>query len=376
MRNLSHKIIKIATILPIIVTGIMLTGCSGSGNRPEFKAPQYPPQDPKFVYERTIRSSADVRETTAAMKFQFLATGTTESAEGLGKPFGIAVRKGKIYVSDTVQRAILLFDVPKAETKYIGTEEGPGMLLKPLGIDIDKEGNLFVADITDKKIKVYSENGDFLRSMDGSNIFDRPTGVAISPDGKQLYVIDSGGVSSTRHHLHIFDAKTFELIKTIGERGTEPGNFNLPIQIATSPDGTVYVVDGGNFRVQSFTPSGEFISTFGSAGRYSGNFSRPKGIATDSDNNVYVGDTAFANFQIFNKNGELLLFIGNRGNRGGPGIFMLPSGLEVDEDGRIYYADQFFRKIDIFRPASLTSEDGYLGTKYKEEVQDAIAKNN
>ena len=373
MRNLSHKIITIATILPIIVIGVTLTGCS-SPNRPEFKPPQYPPQEPRFIYERTIRSSADVRETTAAMKFQFMATGSTDSAEGLAKPFGIAVKKGKIYVSDTVQRSVLLFDVPKAKTKYIGIEEGPGMLFKPLGIDIDHNGNLFVADITDKKIKVYTADGEFQRSLDGDAIFDRPTGVAVSPDGNRLYVVDSGGVSSTRHHLHIFDTNTFELIRTVGQRGTEPGNFNLPIQVATSPDGTVYVIDGGNFRVQSFTPSGEFIGTFGSAGRYSGNFSRPKGIATDSDNNVYVGDTAFANFQIFNSKGELLLHVGNRGNRGGPGMFMLPSGLEVDEDGRIYYADQFFRKIDIFRPASITAEDGYLGSKYKEKVQEELEK--
>ncbi|VAW89398.1 hypothetical protein MNBD_GAMMA18-679 [hydrothermal vent metagenome] len=371
MQYLPHKIITITTPLLLLFIAITLSGCSGN-KRADFKPPQYPDQDPRFIYERTIHDSSDIRDLTAAMKFQFLATGSTETSTGLAKPFGIAVRKGKVYVSDTVQRAVVLFDIPRGEAKFIGIDEGPGMLMKPLGIDVDSEGNLYVADITDKSIKIYTGDGEFIRKLEGRAIFDRPSGVAISPDGNTLYVVDSGGISSTRHHLHVIDVETFEIKRTVGKRGTEPGDFNLPIQVSTAPDGTVYVVDGGNFRVQSFTAEGDFISTFGVAGRYSGNFSRPKGISTDSDNNVYVGDSAFGNFQIFNPKGELLLFVGKRGNRGAPGEFMLTSGLEVDEDGRIYYADQFFRKIDIFRPTSITAEDGFLGTKYRDEVRKAM----
>ncbi len=371
MRNLSRKII-IAVIAPTIILSALLTGCSDPV-RPEFKPPQYPSHEPRFIYERSIRSSADIREITTAMKFQFIATGTSDTATGLAKPFDIAVRKGIIYVSDTVQRSVVVFDAPTGKARYIGEQEGPGQLLKPLGIDIDKKGNLYVADVSDKNIKVYSENGDFLRSLNQRSLFDRPTGVAISPDGNTLYVIDSGGISSTRHHLHIFDAHTFELKRTVGKRGTDEGDFNLPIQVTTTPEGLVYVVDGGNFRVQVFSAEGDFISTFGSVGRRSGNFSRPKGIAADSDNNIYVSDSAFGNFQIFSSTGQLLLHVGDRGNRGGPGMFMLPSGIDVDEDGRVYFADQFFRKIDIFRPASITKEDGYLGSKYKDEVRAEIA---
>ena len=375
MRNLSRKITTTITLLATITIGTTLSGCSGLDDRPEFKPPQYPQVEPKFIYERTIRSSADIRDVTAAMKLQFFATGTTESAIGLSKPFGIAVNKGRIFVSDSVQRAVVVFDIPRGEGTYIGAKEGPGMLFKPLGIDYSSaREELFVADITDKSIKIYDREGNFKRAHKDTSLFDRPAGVAVSPDGSKAYVIDSGGVDSSRHHMHIFDANTFELIRTVGQRGKEPGDFNLPMQVATAPDGTVYVIDGGNFRVQSFTSEGDFIDTFGSAGRYGGNFSRPKGIATDQDNNVYVGDSAFGNFQIFNSEGQLLLFIGDRGNRGGPGIFMLPSGIEVDEDGRVYYADQFFRKIDIFRPANLTEEDGYLGTIYKEQVREEMER--
>ena len=128
-----------------------------------------------------------------------------------------------------------------------------------------------------------------------------------------------------------------------------------------APNGDLYVVDGGNFRVQVFRPDGSFAGQMGSIGNRTGQFSRPKGIDTDADGNVYVADSAFGNFQIFNASGQLLMFIGNRGTDGGPGMFMLPSGLAVDEDGRVYMVDQYFSKVDVFRPATLAADEGYLG---------------
>ena len=145
----------------------------------------------------------------------------------------------------------------------------------------------------------------------------------------------------------------------------QPGEFNLPLQIATAPDGTIYVVDGGNFRVQAFTPEGQFIRKVGAVGIKTGQFSRPKGIAVDSDGNFYVIDTGFGNFQVFSKDGQLLLFVGARGSNGGPGEYMLPAGIAVDEDGRVYMVDQYFKKVDVFRPARLQANEGWLSTKNK-----------
>ena len=135
----------------------------------------------------------------------------------------------------------------------------------------------------------------------------------------------------------------------------------FPLQAAVAPDGTLYVVDSGNFRVESFDPDGNFLSSFGSVGRFPGQFARPKGIAVDPAGNVYVVDTAFGNLQIFDRNGQLLMFLGERGEAGYPGKFMLPAGVDVDADGRVYMVDQFFRKVDVFRPANLG--DNLPGTR-------------
>jgi DNA-binding beta-propeller fold protein YncE len=352
-------------IFLIAATTILLSACGGKTVTKEFVPPVYPPppEKPRFIYERTFRTSFDVKEITAADRFKQAVTGTIGSGFGLEKPYGVAAYKGRVYVTDTVQRAIFMFDVPGRNFKIIGTE-GPGTITKPIGIAVSRLGEVFVTDHTSKRVMVYDKDGKFLRALGGAQYLRKPSGVAVSPDGHTLYIVDTGGVDDQEHHrFTMWNAQTGEFIKTVGRRGTGEGEFNLPLQAATGPDGTLYVVDGGNFRVQAFTPDGKFIRSIGSIGRRSGQFSRPKGIGTDNDGNIYVVDTAFGNFQIFNQEGRLLLFVGDRGYQGMPGQYMLPAGLTVDEDGRVYLVDQYFKKVDVFRPADLGPDDGWLSTK-------------
>lgn len=343
----------------------LLPGCGGEEIKREEVILAYPPppEPPRFFFERTIRSSFDVKEITGADKLKIFATGTLGTATGLGKPYGVAVRQGRIYVTDTVKRAVLMFDVPGKNFKMIGTE-GPGALQKPIGIDVTDDGEIFVADNSAKRVVVFDKDGKYLRAFGDRSIFKRPSGVAVSPDGLHAYVIDTGGVTTQEHHLYIFNAKTGELEKTIGTRGRGNGQFNLALQVTVAKDGTVYVTDSGNFRVQAFNPDGSHKLSFGTVGRKIGNFARPKGITTDPEGNVYVVDSAFGNFQIFNDKAELLMFIGQRGQQAAPGRYMLPAGITTDEDGRVYIVDQFFRKIDIYRPANIEKNGGYLGGEH------------
>jgi DNA-binding beta-propeller fold protein YncE len=363
MFHLSHKI-KTTSYATFILASIvlLLAGCGSEEVRKSNFVLSYPspPDEPRFYYERTIRSSFDVKEITASDKLRQFATGSMGTAEGLGKPWGVAAHKGRIYVTDTVKRGVLMFDVPGKQFKIIGNE-GPGALRKPIGIDVSKSGEVYVADTSAKRITVYDRDGNFLRAFGDRSLLRRPSGVAVSPDEKRVYVIDTGGVDSQEHHLYIFDANTGELERTVGTRGKEEGSFNLPLQVTTANDGTVYVTDSGNFRVQAFTAEGDLKMAFGKVGRKIGNFARPKGIATDASGNIYVVDSAFGNFQIFNSKAELLMYIGERGASAVPGRYMLPAGIDVDEDGRIYMVDQFFRKLDIFRPAEIAENEGYLG---------------
>lgn len=363
----------------ILAAILALSGCTMSGSTSKEVAKKIPdqltfpppPDEPRFYFERSIHSSSDVLPDTDADRLRRALTGERIRGEGLSKPYSVAVHHGRVFVGDTVHHDVAVFDFPGQKFFRIGEdddENGHGKLYMPMGLDVDKQGTLYVFDGKLKEIMVYGSDGKFQRSIGDPDKFARPAGIAVDPEGTRIYAVDIGGSSSNEHKVLVFDAKTGEHLFDIGKRGTGPGEFNLPRDTVVAPDGSIYVVDGGNFRVQKFTADGKFIKTFGAIGRQMGQFSRPKEAAVDPSGNVYVVDAAFGNFQIFNPDGELLLAIGNRSNNDGPAKFSLPAGIAVDGDGRVYVVDQYFRKVDVFRPAALAEEDGFIG-------KNAIEKN-
>lgn len=321
-----------------------------------------PPDTPRFIFERTIYSAADVVPDSGDSAFRRLVTGESRAGEGLAKPYAIAVHKGRIFVSDSAERFVKVFDWAQGRFFRVGEEE-PGRLLKPLGLDVDQNGTLYVADATLRSILVYDRDGKYLRKIGGEKMFDRLSSVTVDQKGSRLYVVDIGGVQSENHRVRVFDPVSGKHLFDFGRRGKEPGEFNLPRDIAIGKEGQLYVVDGGNFRVQVFDSDGKYRNAFGTVGRQTGTFARPKEVATDRDGNVYVADAAFGNFQIFSSDGDMLMFVGNRSEVDGPAKYMLPSGIFVDEDGRVYFVDQWYRKIDVFRPVSLKPEEGFLGKR-------------
>ena len=346
---------------------ILLSGCSTTtGPVGEVEIPVFPspPDEPRIIYERTFISSIDVELESDEAIFKRAITGGRRTGFGMEKPFGVTVHQGRVFVSDTVMRQVFAFDIPEARFFEIGTKS-PGELSKPLGLDVDLQGNLYVCDASLKQVLMYDRDGNYLRRFGEPEMFDRPAGLAVDPSGDRIFVVDTGGVSSNRHQVSVIDTKSGKLLHTISRRGNGEGELNLPRDATIAGDGNLYVVDGGNFRVQVFNQQGDFIKSFGDIGRRSGQFSRPKGIGADKDGNIYVADTALGNFQIFNSQGQALLAVGSRNSAPGPARFMLPAGLAVDEDGRIYMVDQFFKKVDVFRPVSLPADQGWLVYKPK-----------
>ena len=334
----------------------LLASCASTPPEPKPAAPLVfppPPAEPRFIFERTLRYSSNVEtEESAFDKFKRFAVGSPQTLKGIIKPYDIATKYNKVYITDTIQSRVLVFDINGGKYFEFG-HEGPGTLGKPTGIDISAQDEIFISDVSNKAVMIYSLEGQYLRSIGGSKMLNKPSDVVVDSNHDRLYVVDTGGVDNQEHGVHVFTLTTGQYVNRIGKRGSQPGEFNLPLQADVAADGTLYVVDSGNFRVQAFDAQGNYLRSIGTLGRYPGQFARPKGITTDNDGNIYVVDTAFGNFQIFNSKGELLLFIGERSQSSKPAAYMLPAGIDVDETGRIYIADQFFRKVDIYRPAKL-----------------------
>ena len=358
------RLIRLTTLLIAVTVGGCQTTAEKGGVSDQLIAFPGRPETPRFYFERTVLGTADVRQDTEEEALRaLLVGGPNRQGEGFSKPFDVAVHQGRVFVSDTVMRAVQVLDFVDGRAFRIGDEGGPGGLQKPLGLAVDRAGNLFVCDTTMRTVQVYDRDGNYLHSIGDKESLQRPAGIDVDPEGKRLFVVDTGGVSSQKHHVQVFDVASGELVRTIGTRGTKDAEFNLPRDVTLGADGLLYITDGGNFRVQVLTQEGTFVREWGQAGARYGQFSRPKGIAEDSAGNVYAVDAAFGNFQIFNAEGQLLLFVGSRSATPGPAKYMLPAGIDVDEDGRIYMIDQFYRKLDVYRPATLAENAGYLGRR-------------
>ncbi|NOU01223.1 MAG: 6-bladed beta-propeller [Gallionella sp.] len=369
-----------SSLFVVLVAIAALSGCAASG--PAQVAPKkesdqlvFPPkpEEPRYYFERQIRGNLDILpDTEEGGSLRRALTGEKRKSLGFVKPYAIAARHGKIYVGDAPRRSVLVFDIPGQKFFQIGLEEdddGHGKISRPMGLDIDKAGNLYVLDATLHQVLVYTGDGTYLRSFGDATLLYKPAGIAVTPDGTRVYAVDIGGSSSDEHKIVVFDGITGKFLHNLGHRGIGPGEFNLPRDVTIAPDGSIYVVDGGNFRVQKFDKDEKYLSTFGAIGRQSGQFSRPKEIAVDPSGNVYVVDTAFGNFQIFNPEGQLLMAIGERSNANGPAKYSLPAGIAVDDDGRVYVVDQYFGKVDIFRPVATPEDGGWIGKFNKKAAE-------
>lgn len=356
----------------------LLAGCAAGPDTsgPAAPPPVFPPppEAPRFVYERSLYASSDVIEKDRNSELRRLLTGEAErGGEAMGKPYGVAARRGRVFVADSVAASVKVFDIPGKRFLTIGSAE----LRQPLGLDVDDAGVLYVVDATAKTVRMFDAEGKALRQLGGPKDFARPVGVAVDAAGTRVYVVDAGGVDkSAEHRVRVYDPRSGAHLFDFGRRGSQAGEFNLPRDVAVAPAGTVYVVDSGNFRIQAFDRDGRHLFSFGSVGRFPGQFARPREIAVDAAGQVYVSDAAFGNFQIFDAEGRLLLFVGERSERDAPARYMLPAGIAVDLDGRIYMADQFFRKVDVFRPATLKPEEGFAAPRLAAEADALPASRN
>lgn len=307
-----------------------------------------PPEQPRFIFEATLRNGASLQVAEANALRRTLTGDDNGARASFGKPFAVAAGQGRVFVTDTEGRRVFVFDVPRRRTYSFGLRR-EGQLKRPAGIALDGHGRVYVVDTLDKRVVVFDELGLYQRHIDGAPWWVRPTAVAVDAAGGRVHVVDTGGVDSDSHLVFTHDAEG-RLLRRLGRRGSGEGEFNLPADAAMGPDGTLWVLDAGNFRVQAFNAEGRFVRAFGSVGSGLGQLARPRGLAIDRDGLVYVADALLCNVQVFQPDGQLLLPLGSRAARGdAPGRYLLPARLACDETRRLYVVDQFLHKIEVLR---------------------------
>ncbi len=174
---------------------------------------------------------------------------------------------------------------------------GGGMFIWPHGIDVDRDGNVWVTDAVAPARTPPGKRGHQV--------------VKFSPDGKVLMTLGTPGVP-----------------------GSGPASFNAPSDVAIAENGDIFVADGhgvdGNNRVVKFSKDGKFIKAWGKTGYAPGEFRTLHTIAIDARGRVFVGDRSNNRIQIFDQDGKHLTTWTQFGK---------PSGIFFDRRDQIYVAD-------------------------------------
>lgn len=248
-----------------------------------------PPEEPRIKYLNKYKGESDLVEKSGMDNF--LGGGSSFAGKDLRKPFGVVAKNGKIYVADTGMAAVLVIDTIQKKVSLVG-DKSSGKLSLPVGVALDDNENLYVADSKLQRVFGYDKTGKAFFVLGNNEDFIRPTGIAINRELQIIYVVDTKAHVVRAYSLngdHLFD---------VGERGKTDGTFNFPTSIAVDQNsGNIVVVDTQNFRVQIFDQDGTFIHTFGNVGDKPGTFARPKGVAIDSEGNIYVTDVALTIFK-------------------------------------------------------------------------------
>jgi sugar lactone lactonase YvrE len=220
------------------------------------------------------------------------------------------------------------------------TTGGPDGFSFPNDMALDPEGRLWVADTSNGRFVILEPDGTFVETWgtkgegDGEFNFQRARGgdgyggIAFAPDGS-FYVLDVGNRRVQRFSLER------EFLRSWGGFGSEPGQYMDPVGIEVTSDGTVYVLDDVRDVVERYDPDGNEIGSIDAHPNGPGGFNTANLMTVDTSGNVYVNSCcAEGNFvQKLGPDGDLIWTVDSVD---GQPFADQPSGVAVDAEGRVF----------------------------------------
>ena len=314
----------------------------------------------------------------------------------LNQPAGVAVdSKGDVYIADSQNNVVRIVTPDGIINTFAGSGTagyagdsgqaagGGAALNNPLGLALDKAGNLYIADNYNHAIRIVTTDGNintfagnqvdsfgYLGDGAAANLaqLDFPTDVAVDSSGN-VYIADWGNFVvrqvTTDGNIHTYAGTNVD--GWSGDGGpatsastTDPAYIYQPYGVAVDSSGTLYISEYGDSRIRKVLSgsggAGGTISTIagngtnGFAGDGSGATSAelnvPRGLCIDGSGNIYVADSANNRIRKFTSGGSISTVAGNGilSYSGDGGVatkaqLNAPSAVAVDAAGNVYVAD-------------------------------------
>ncbi len=278
---------------------------------------------------------------------------TAGHAGDMNQPTDVVIdSKSNIYISDALNQRIHCYDNSGKFLYSFGEKSEPGKedeaaegsFSYPFAMAIDKSDKIYVSDILNHDIQVFSPDGKFIKRIRINTTPEqekfRPNGLKVLPDGN-LIVTDAG------NHRFMKIDQTGKILFEVGSRGAEDSQFIFPDGISVSKDNIISVVDVINCRIQQFDMNGKFIRKFGEPGQSAGTFGRPKAIIESPiDNRLWVSDGLGNIVQIFSPEGVVKAAITKFEDT--DNILMTPRGMFI-KDGRFYIVNRVPHQLLVFK---------------------------
>ncbi|MEI6715526.1 MAG: hypothetical protein WCO60_17350 [Verrucomicrobiota bacterium] len=385
-QNKKIRKISVAAVVSTLAGSGTAGSEDGTGSAASFSNPTGVAVDGNGTVYVADSANRSVRQiTSAGVVSGFAGFGRPRSVDGTGmaasfvNPTGVAVDgNGTAYVVDgNVIRKVTSDGVVStlAGSAESGFADGKGTAASfssPGGVAVDGNGNVYVADHGNYRIRKITSAGDVttiagsggFRFSDGNGVaasFIGPSGVAVDGSGN-VYVTDSG-VSGAR----VRKVTSTGLVTTLAGSavaGAADGTgvtatFDNPTGLAVDGSGNVYVADSNNQKIRKITSAGVVTTLAGSASGTRGStdgigaaasFTYPLGVAVDGNGNVYVAEAGNQKIRKITSGGVVSTLAGTfeEGSADGAGAsasFRSPTGVAVDGNGNVYVADAGNYKI-------------------------------
>jgi|Deesub1362A_J573_1020465.scaffolds.fasta_scaffold07242_1 DNA-binding beta-propeller fold protein YncE len=272
------------------------------------------------------------------------------------RPNGVALDSERIYVADTGNNRVCVFD---REGRFLfsfgglGVAKGstgkplswrPGKFHYPYGIDVSDKGNIYVADTLNWRVQVFNKKGKplfwFPQADEGEQAQIYPLDIDVYRN--RVYVVDG-----YKKRVAVFSLEGKYLF-SLGEKGELAGMLRGPLSVAVGKDDVVYITDKLNLDLAAYQPIGKIFWVRGRPAKNSEDrfFGLPAGVAVDGKGYIYVVDAFSFDIKIFNPRGELLAAVGKRGE--GASEFNFARGIKAYKN-MLAVADMENDRVQIFK---------------------------